>query len=97
MPLLGAPHYLAAAHRIMKVGGVDLDVQEAAQHVDDDMPLAPLHPLAAVDAARLAGVLGLGALRVDDAVAGAGLAPFFFRYRTFNSSNAASQTPRLFH
>ena len=71
-------HDLAAAHGVAEVGGVDLDMQQVAQAVHDDVPLVPLHELAAVKAPLVAGVLGLDALRVDDGVAGSARPMLFF-------------------
>ena len=63
-----------AGFRVVDVGRVDDDREQAAQHVDGNVPLAPFHFLPAVDAARLARGHGLDALGIDKGMGGAGLA-----------------------
>jgi hypothetical protein len=84
MPLRRPPQDLASAHGVVPVGGMNLDLQQVAQGIHDAVPFAALHPLAAVDPAFVAGVLGLDAWRVDEGVARAGRPVLFFRRRALS-------------
>lgn len=69
--------HLAPAHGVTQVRGMNLDMQQIAQDIHDDVPLMPPHPVAAIGSPFATVVSGLHALRVDPAVARAGLRCFF--------------------
>src|ERR687895_793959 len=76
---------------------MNLHIQHIAQGIYHDMAFPSFHQLTSVYPALLAGILGFGALRVNDPVARCGCLGFFFRCNRFKASRAASHTPRLFH
>ncbi len=71
-------------------------LNQVSQCIDGDMAFSTFDFLASVKASLLTGRDGFDALRVYDRVARRRRLIVFFRYAMFNSSSAASQTPRRF-
>src|SRR5687768_291013 len=76
---------------------MNLHMQHIAQDIYHDVAFPSFHQLTSVDPALLTGILGFGALRVDDPIARRGGPGFFFRCNRFKAFRAVSHTPRLFH
>jgi hypothetical protein len=87
--------HVVTAKGIVEVGGMHLNLQQVALDIHNHRALAALHLFTAIDSLSVGVVLGFDALRIDDSIAGAGCPMLFLRYRAFNSSKAASQTPLL--